>query len=260
MSTSPAEFYKTMYADTEGWWHATAIDTDRAWMLGTFPISNGPEAMLSAVESQNGEGLYVTAAACADTVSGGRTTGEDARLIPFLWLDADAVHGVHKTDAGLLQDLDHLKTLLAGFPLSPTAVVDSGGGWYPIWKLAEPIDAQDDGRLLLDRWQTTWTRIADESGVHLDNTADLPRLLRMVGSVNTKFPEGSRPTVQVIFLNASRQYGFDELDEVLDMPEVRPQRVELNPTRAGDDYSITATVRDLEGLLAEIGMGSFRRA
>jgi putative DNA primase/helicase len=228
MSTSPAEFYKTMYADAEGWWHATAIDTDRAWMLGTFPISNGPEAMLSAVESQNGEGLYVTAAACADTVSGGRTTGEDARLIPFLWLDADAVHGVHKTDDGLLRDLGHLQDLLAGFPHSPTGVVDTGGGWQLFWKLAEPIDAQDDGQLWLDRWQTTWTRIADEAGVHLDNTADRARLLRMVGSINTKFPEGDRPTVKVIFLDASRQYGLDDFDEVLDMPEVRRERIELS--------------------------------
>jgi putative DNA primase/helicase len=137
-------------------------------------------------------------------------------------------------------------------------VVDTGGGWQAFYKLAEPIDAQGEGKLLLERWQTTSARIASESGVHLDNTADLARLLRMVGSVNTKFPEGSQPTVQTIFLDPSRQYGLDDLDEVLDMPEVRAEPVELDPARPGDDYSAQATVADLETLLVEIGMGDFR--
>ena len=97
--TTPVEFYTTMYGGAVGWWHVTSIvPGGPAMMLGTFEIGDDPDAMLSVVETQNGEGLYVAAAACAPTVSGGRTTGADATQIPFLWLDADAVHGVHKTD------------------------------------------------------------------------------------------------------------------------------------------------------------------
>src|SRR5699024_1772188 len=78
--------------------------------------------------------------------------------------------------------------------VEPISVVDSGGGLHPRWKLAKPVEPEDS-KGVLSRWQATVQRIAEENGFKADSVFDLPRVLRLPGTVNEKYDD--RPAVTI---------------------------------------------------------------
>jgi putative DNA primase/helicase len=122
----------------------------------------------------------------------GRGDRADAHMLNFLWADLDYDTVGHKKPAGpypLPATENDARLLIDGMP-EPTLVVHSGGGLYPIWILNKPILITDNNRSdiekLSERWQNTISRRAQKLQVHYGNVGDLPRVLRLPGSVNRK--------------------------------------------------------------------------
>jgi len=113
-------------------------------------------------------------------------------MLNFLWADLDYDTVGHKKPAGpypLPATEADARNLIDGMP-QPTLMVHSGGGLYPFWILDKPILITDDNRgdieKLSDRWQNTISRRAEKLQVHYGNVGDLPRVLRLPGSINRK--------------------------------------------------------------------------
>jgi putative DNA primase/helicase len=122
----------------------------------------------------------------------GRGDREDSHMLNFLWADLDYNTVGHKNPAGpypLPATEEDARKLIKGMP-EPTLTVHSGGGLYPIWVLTKPILITDDNRAdiekLSERWQNVISRRAEKLQVHYGNVGDLPRVLRLPGSINRK--------------------------------------------------------------------------
>lgn len=139
--------------------------------------------------------------------------------ISGLWLDVDCREGSHqqKNLPSKEEGLDFLK----GLPWRCSLIIDTGGGLHAYWLfeafMAFETDAQrDEFANLLRRFQHTIRSWMAERGWHLDNTADLARLLRPAGTLNHK----STPPKQVkIIYQADDRYDPADIDkELLPLP------------------------------------------
>lgn len=174
--------------------------------VGVCAIGNGPVRhahfqwirdavrQAEAWERQKPVGLYfrVTMLPPNGPKDGGRGTADDTHMLNFLWADLDYGTVGHKAPPSghpLPATEEDARKLINGMP-EPTIMVHSGGGLYPIWVLAEPILITDDNRAgiekLSERWQNTISRRAEELQLHYGNVGDLPRVLRLPGSINRK--------------------------------------------------------------------------
>lgn len=111
-----------------------------------------------------------------------RTSAKDVAAIRVLYADFDYKDSTSTQQ--ILNAIDYLSEILEAQPWS---VVDSGGGLHPRWKLEKPLDTADGADLLKNRWKATVLRVAEECGFKADSVFDLPRVLRLPGTVNEKY-------------------------------------------------------------------------
>lgn len=95
---------------------------------------------------------------------------------------------------------------ITGFELTPTLVVDSGGGFHAYWLLDERVTD-------FDAAETMMRRLYFALG-GLDATQDVSRVLRVPGTWNNKDPRNRRQ-VRVVFDNLSKTYTLDDFDAAL---------------------------------------------
>jgi hypothetical protein len=98
---------------------------------------------------------------------------------------------------------------LASFPLTPSIVVNSGGGLHCYWLLNEPLDLQNDGSVLAKQ---ILRALATALGADL-TAAEPARVLRLPGTLNHKYVP-PRPVV-VEALSEQRRYSLAAIREVL---------------------------------------------
>jgi len=139
--------------------------------------------------------------------------------IPALWLDIDIAGPAHRLP-NLPLNKSVVVTLIERFPLAPTAVVHSGYGLQPWWRLKEPLPAAE-AIPLLTRWHLTWERIATEAGCHIDNVSNIDRVMRLPGTFNFKL---GRPVPVTFKARWQLDYGADEVEDLL---EPLPTREEV---------------------------------
>lgn len=121
-------------------------------------------------------------------LSEGRRGGvTDCLSIPALWLDIDVANDVHKLP-GLCPTYQMAQRLALSWQQPPSLTVHSGYGLQCWWPLGEPVMGLD-AQALLTRWNQTWQRIANGAEVHLDNTANIDRVMRLPGTFNFKGAE-----------------------------------------------------------------------
>lgn len=119
-----------------------------------------------------------------------RGTVEQTAALPMLWLDLDIRGGVHATDAADLPTADEARVLVDKFPLPPSLILDSGGGWYPLWLLDDPVTDRAAATELLARFRQWWVATFDDADRHLDSGVfELTRVLRPAGIRNTKYDD-----------------------------------------------------------------------
>lgn len=155
--------------------------------------------MLRLIDSLNGKAnLYygtalqnVEAALLKNPKS--RGTSETATYLSFLHVDIDVeAPGHHKSKGMLFPHIEAaLNFLWNGVPLTPSIIVNTGGGLHVYWILDHPLILQNEAdrnhiRILLIQFQQWIRGLAGEYGTSIDTTADLSRLLRVPFTYNIK--------------------------------------------------------------------------
>jgi hypothetical protein len=140
---------------------------------------------------------------------------EDVLSLPGVWLDIDIKGGAHKKEN--IPTEEDAQLLLDTFPLSPTIIIHSGGGLHCYWLFEDPATITSDetrksAERMLSRFQNVFIRLARTKNLHLDNTADLPRVLRVPGTFNRK--EEAKP-VQTLLFETDSRYSVHELYEAI---------------------------------------------
>ena len=126
-------------------------------------------------------------------VKGGRGTERDSHALSFFWADLDYGFVGHKPPQGglpLPPDEEAARKIIADMP-TPTLMIHSGGGLYPIWQFEHPVYITDDNRAEVKTRSENWQKIiairAAELGWYYGSgVGDLARILRLPGSVNRK--------------------------------------------------------------------------
>lgn len=127
---------------------------------------------------------------------------KDALALPALFADIDVAGGMHKTGEN---DLPHPSDeealeIIAKFPLQPTLLVRTSGGYHVWVALDTPLDHRTpEGQAILKRWKKGWVDEFKDRGLKLDEgvLADVARMLRVAGTVNCKDPSNLRPVTIV---------------------------------------------------------------
>lgn len=172
------------------------VAIDRA----THPRGFAPYA---AVPAEDPEGIWAAISACDDdprTVrtylrcatidpatprDQGRGDASWSRSIPYLWADIDTADGVHAPARLPLPTRAQAVEAVQAMPWGPpTALLDSGGGYYALWALQEPLDAQaDQTQALLAALAEGVRQTFSRRGLHVDASVarDRARVLAPAG-------------------------------------------------------------------------------
>ena len=130
-----------------------------------------------------------------------RCPAHEVAGIVGLWADVDfAAGGAHKKP-NLPPTMVDALSLVRDMGLAPTIVVHSGHGLQAWWLFREPWvfdtpEERQEAARLVARWQATLQAKARERGWAVDSTHDLARVLRVVGTTNTKGDVPKRVKVQ----------------------------------------------------------------
>lgn len=113
---------------------------------------------------------------------------------PALWVDID----FKKTAR------EEFERKLADFPLKPSIIVETGGGYHVYWLLKEPCPKED-----IPKIENYLSRLASHFGGD-PGAMDASRILRIPGTLNLKYT----PPWEVVIksLNASLEYNLSDFD------------------------------------------------
>lgn len=226
---------------------APSLKDARSWLEYLYPESTSGWLTLFAIDRTTGEkhtewaqvtdaerlatrAVELAATCCvwfgvatrSERLGAKRGGADHCDMVPALWLDVDIADEVHASD-DLPADEAEARTIIDRFGLAPTAVVHSGHGLQAWWVLDTPAPAAEVAPLLA-RWNATWDRLAGDR--HIDNVFDLPRIMRLPGTLNNKGePAPVRVTVEGTDWDRTWTLAdiAAELDELAPEPE-RPQR------------------------------------
>lgn len=121
-----------------------------------------------------------------------RGSSADVVALPGYWVDVDILSPVHAAK-NLPPDQDAALSLIdEAYEEQPSLVVNSGYGLHAYWIFNSPwvIGAENRGEAtrLLKAHQRLVIRAAAAKALHVDNTADLARVLRVPCTRNCKVP------------------------------------------------------------------------
>ena len=147
--------------------------------------------------------------------NGRRGCTEDVIGIPGFWFDLDIKGPNHKQTA-LPETLEEALELIRSLPWAPTLIVFSGGGIHGFWLFKELwIFDSDEERKQAARLSKGFQGLvigeASKRGWIIDNTSDLTRVLRVVGTYNRKQPK-SPVLVKAIENHADRRYSPSDFE------------------------------------------------
>ena len=186
--------------------------------------------------------MYVGCCPLDEQPGKGRGTAADVAYLPALWADLDVAGPGHSPPADGLplpptraDALDAVATLPP-----PSVVIDSGGGLQAWWILAEPLAIDDGNRAEVAEVVAGWGRALVAAGAakgwHVDDVADLARVLRPPGTVNRKPSRAPAPVAIMRGEGCADLYTLDQLTPYLvaaPEPE-RPPRPPSPPPSLGN--------------------------
>lgn len=203
------------------------------WASKAFPVAERDGAAGLIFQLSQHFDTYVRVTPLAHDPGPGRR-GDSGNLaaVTCLWLDLDFAGPGHKPppDGHPLPTRDEGEAILDVIGLPPTMVVDTGGGWHVYYLLDEALPPAE-GAALVDRWSAHVGAVSDYLSRHIDNTAEVARLLRPPGSWRRK--PGIEPN-RVVLLD---EFGVWPAEGLID---VRPWRPEPRYS-AGDIEAVLRT-------------------
>jgi len=157
----------------------------------TFTTADAAAHYAIELDNLGGKGVYHRSTTLA-RVPEKRGDASDSHSVYYFALDGDLKGPGHVAE-DLPETREDLERLIkkADFP-EPSAWVFSGGGYYPQWRFAEPIDVcgQESREWAAEAFAMIsehFIAVArDEFGWKLDNVRDLARIFRMPGTTNRK--------------------------------------------------------------------------
>lgn len=179
----------------------SVIKTNRQWGRSAhFQWLRFGAAWADQQDQAKPQGIYFRVTMLPpEGIKGGRGVEADSHALAFLWADVDYGTIGHKPPPGatLPPDEDAAHKIISKLP-TPSLIVHSGGGLYPIWVYERPIFLTEakraEARARSQRWQNLIAAHAAKLGWHYGSgVGDLARVLRLPGSINRKVPEIERP-------------------------------------------------------------------
>ena len=157
-----------------------------------------------------------------------RTSGRAEDVWPtatVLWADVDAKDFQEEPE---WQDgKDEALDAILKFPVTPSAIVDSGHGFHLYWRLFDPVDTADavEANRAIAKW------------LGADKCFDAPRILRVPGTHNHKDPANPIP-VRVLKLDTLRRYYLSDFTEMVESlyREVQPRHVTTDRREDAPDW------------------------
>jgi hypothetical protein len=112
--------------------------------------------------------------------------------------------------------------MISAFPVAPSVIIFSGGGYNLLWLLREPWLL--DGDAAIERVEAVNRKFERWFGSE-DNCSDVSRILRLPGTMNVlnevKRANGRVPArSEVVKEDWGLRYGLEELEEVVALPEL----------------------------------------
>ncbi len=146
-----------------------------------------------------------------------RATADTVAALNTLWADYDA--------KDFCDDLDLTMAAIESLPIQPSVIVSSGGGYHCYWLLEEPVIITDTNREAVTRTLRDWAAYCRSDAA----ASDLPRVLRVPGSLNHKY----QPPRDVAFVryDMTMLYSWTRLQRLCLPAESAPvaQRAPLPP-------------------------------
>ena len=194
------------------------------------------EAADMAEIAGEGHEVYIGCSTLTAEPRTGRGSGDDTLAIPGVWADIDTTEGVHGANSSELPLPDPAggEELIDRLRLKPSILVHSGGGLQAWWLFEVPwVFSTPEERELAKRFSATFGATLIEHGrrmgVHVDNVSDLPRILRVAGTLNHN--QGGVP-VRLLSFEPSLRYHRHEIEaaflpgiELPSPPAARPAPV-----------------------------------
>jgi P4 family phage/plasmid primase-like protien len=144
-----------------------------------------------------------------------RGKNEDILFLPCVWAEFDLKGGVHA--ANNLPYEEDVLGYINTFSLEPSIIIHSGGGLHCYWLFDKPAQilskqSMQSAERMLSRFQNVFIRLARVKGLHIDNTADLARVLRVPSTYNLK---REPKLVETMLFEPDRRYSLKELHEAI---------------------------------------------
>lgn len=143
-------------------------------------------------------------------------------------------------DAKVYGDKESMFAHLWDLPIYPSVVINSGGGLHCYWLLSSTVSIDDANREYIKDLQYAWVDLVGGD----DDSKDLPRVLRPVGSQNRKPKYAPNyPTISFVECDFERLYTLEDIERLTwDIRKKQPQKSEKKkaPRPAG-----TTTTEDL---------------
>ena len=248
--TQTFEFFGQLYGD----FSANIPDSEPLWLtIWTrqdkrtywYQTDKIKEASQKAMElSKSKKDVYFGVGLREKKLREGRGEIKDVAAIPGLWLDVDVAGDAHAQE-DLPPDLESAVSFLEEFPLKPSLLIHSGHGLHGYWLFKEPWIFDNEGEHnhaaeILSLFQGTIRARAAGRGWKLDNTSDLPRVLRVPGTVNYK----GAPVPVKILNSSDNRYNPSDFEPYL----MDQQAIEDAITGAsGNGKSKTLNTKDAAG-------------
>jgi hypothetical protein len=208
-------FVQTLYGtDPPGFCNVWTLPGEKSH----FIQANLPAVVAkTALQLATNHDVYLGLGLLREPLPGGRRgCKEDVIGIPGFWADIDIKGPGHK-QAALPETQEQAVELAYSLPWEPTLIVFSGGGIYGFWLFKEPWIFESDmererAAILSSGFQTMLIAEGHKRDWVIDNTSDLPRVLRVVGTYNRK----QEPIlVRVIEYHPDRRYSPSDLEEYI---------------------------------------------
>lgn len=188
-SVAASRFINNLFANQpDGYVQLMSINNKTKRNTVKFESVDSREKLVAKAEVLNRTAdVYVGMAPRLSELDNGRRGGvNDCVGITSLWVDIDVAGEAHRADKSrLAPTMEAALEVLGAFPPQASMVVNSGHGIQAYYLLRDPLLSQE-ALLLLREWAVTWEFIENKTGYQIDKVFDLPRVMRLPGSINRK--------------------------------------------------------------------------
>ncbi|MHC4647723.1 MAG: DNA-primase RepB domain-containing protein [Planctomycetota bacterium] len=233
MTDETRDFLARLFGDLSGWFELTYIDPKGHYGLTPAVFSEGYEIGTHRINwdrvaefNRKGYGVYYgLTTKRKPPAKGSRATERDAFIIPCLWAEVDLKAGVYDT-------LGEIQRALLALSEPPTTIIFSGGGLHALWKIAPVMVNKANFVQIKESLRGLAVAIKGDTSV-----AELARVFRLPGSVNTKADRGG--VVCRVMQHSPAVYQLDDFDHYRQFAKPirnKPARSSHNIPDAMPDY------------------------